>query len=287
MRQSLSSAAILTLPLLLGSCQKVPDLGALGAELKKFLPTIAYDSLDVKSIDFKRIQADVVLSVDNPNPVELGLNTLDYALKVGGSDLLTGSTTAGLTMGASSKSELRVPISVVYADIGDVLSATKGKDEIGWSLSGEMGVKTPIGVAPLPVNVSGTMPALRTPSIKFDKIRVEELKILENKASLAVDLAVTNDQASALSLADVQYGLKLQSNEVANGRVDSLGSAAAGTSTVTLPVDLSLTGLGQTLLDVLTNKGDIKADLSASMTVQTPFGPVPLSIDEGGQVKVL
>jgi len=49
---------------------------------------------------------------------------------------------------------------------------------------------------------------------------------------------------------------------------------------VTLPVDISLRGLGSALIDTLVNKEPVDLGLAAEVTVETPLGDLPLAVDE-------
>jgi hypothetical protein len=69
--------------------------------------------------------------------------------------------------------------------------------------------------------------------------------------------------------------------------IDELASAKPGESgTISLPVTLNLLQLGATIVEAITQKTKLDVGLDATLAVGTPFGVVPLSIDERGKVDV-
>ena len=276
------------LPLLaLAGCPKLGDLGGVADALDPYMPKVSYSDLSLRDIDWEQAEVDLVFDVTNPNPLKVSLASLSYALELEGNSVLSGDKSDGLDLPAEGQTQLTVPLTLVFADIASLLSEVKGKDELGFELSGNMGFDTPVGVAKVPYDASGKFPVLRTPRFSFEGVRVGELAVLQNKASIEVDLGVENRGENTLSFADFDYTFSLKGTEVASGTVADLGDAAGNaTSTLTLPIDLQLTSLGSSIVDLIKNKGSADAGLTATMDVTTPWGELPLEIDESGKVTV-
>jgi hypothetical protein len=83
-----------------------------------------------------------------------------------------------------------------------------------------------------------------------------------------------SDQGTPLSIAGLNYGLKLSGTEVATGETRSDGS------TVTLPIELKLLELGVVIVDAITKKTELKVGFDADATIGTPLGEIPLAISE-------
>jgi hypothetical protein len=74
---------------------------------------------------------------------------------------------------------------------------------------------------------------------------------------------------------------------VAAGRITQLGGVEGATNgTLTLPVAIDLVGVGAEVIQALTQRDPLNIGLAATMDVDTPFGVVPLSIDQTGNVTV-
>lgn len=274
---------VLLLTMLMG-CQK---LGSVGDALKTRQPTISYKRLKTDSISFSGVDATLVFAIDNPNPVQIALSSLDYALQIEGQQILSGDKSDGLTLAASGSTNLRVPLSLQFSDIEGLLDATRGKDELDFSVSGDMGFNTPIGELTLPYDAGGNFPVLRAPKVSLKKLRVEQLALVQDKASLALDLDVTNRGGAAISFKDIDYKLSLAGSSVASGTLAQLGSIeGTETETVTVPIDIKLTGLGQAIITALTDRSALSAVFKADLDVATPFGDVPLSLNENGRLQI-
>jgi LEA14-like dessication related protein len=266
--------ALALLPLTLAGCSEL-------------LPTIAFDRFDVQDLSFEKIDTDFVFRVDNPNPVSIDLSTYGYALQFESVQLLAGENDDGFTLEADGGSELSLPVGVVFADAWNLVQATRGEDEIGFGLDGHFGFDTPIGEADLPFSESGEFPALRTPKFSFQQIRVGKLDVLTGEADLEIDLGVDNEHGSMLWFDQFNFDLGLAGTNVVAGTIPTLGAVeGATTETVTLPISANLLNAGVAVITSLINKEPLQMQLAASMDVDTPFGVVPLQIDESGQISV-
>ena len=256
-------------------------------QLEAFVPTVNFQRMDVNDIDFERVQADFIFSVDNPNPIEVGLSSFSYDFGLQGESLLDGDNQEGFQLEAVGASDLSLPLSLDWTDAWDAVQATRGVDEVGFGLGGHLGFDTPLGEARVPYNEDGSFPALRTPRFQFQRVRVERLNLLSQEAELAVDLGVDNPHASTLFFDAVSYDLDLGGGAVATGSIREWGGVEGATEgTLTLPVVIDLLGVGSEVVSALTQRDPLNIGLEATMDVDTPFGIVPLSIDETGNVTV-
>jgi hypothetical protein len=103
---------------------------------------------------------------------------------------------------------------------------------------------------------------------------------------LDIDLGVDNELGSTLFFNRFDYGLSLGGNDVADGVVPTFDVGGATKSTLTLPVTVDLFSLGAGVVDAILDGGSVDVGLEATMDVDTPFGVVPLTIDETGQVSI-
>ncbi|MEL6348261.1 MAG: LEA type 2 family protein [Myxococcota bacterium] len=274
----------ISLLLLMMGCSK---LGNLGNALEAYKPNVKFNRLDLRDINFNKVDTTLVFDVNNPNPIDLGLASFAYTLSLEGQRLTAGDRDKGFNVPGEGAAELKIPLSVVFTDIPELLDNTRGKDELGFAVRGDMGFNTPLGVVELPYNAEGKMPVIRAPKVQVSALRVDELALLQNRATLALDLNVTNRGGAAIGLKNVGYGFKLNNRRVATGDVAQLGSIDGdGQETVTVPITFSLTEVGSGLIDLLKSKGQVNAQFNAELTVDTPFGAVPFSFDEGKRLSL-
>lgn len=254
------------------------------AELDAFLPKVSFDRLDVREVSFEHVEADFVFLVDNPNPIQIDLASFSYALALEGVELLSGDAPEGFVLEQSGGSELVLPVGLVFAEIFETIDATRGEDVVDFDIAGHFGFDTPAGVARLPYDEAGDFPAIRTPTFTFQNLRVARIGF--DSADLELDLGVDNAHGSALLFENFDYDLELEGTEIVSGLISTFEVEGATTGTVTLPIQIDLISAGVTLIDAILSGGKIDLGLDASMDVDTPFGVIPLSIDETGKLTV-
>jgi len=252
--------------------------------LADYMPQVAFDRLDVQSVNWDGADANFVFTINNPNPIQVKLARFDYSLAFADVEWLSGDDPDGLVLDASGSSELALPVNIVFQDLFDVVQATRGMDTIPFGLQGSFGFDTPVGVADLPYDADGDFPALRTPTFAFKKVRVDSLDW--TSARLAVDLNVDNEHASNLDFRNFDYRVKMDGTTVGTGLLADLGSVTGdSTGVLSVPLTIDFLSAGTAIYDAI-NSGQVNVGLAAGTDVDTPFGVIPLSIDETGNVQV-
>ncbi len=286
LRSHARHAAWLAPTLLLATgCPKLGGLEGIGEALDPYKPKVTFKKVGLRDINWEEVDLNLVFKVENPNPLKVALAKFSYDLDLEGNDIVKGSMDDGLELPAEDSATLKIPLTLTFSEMASLLSDTKGKDELSMGLSGKLGFNTPVGVVEVPYNAEGDVPVLRPPKFAFKGIQIDKVDLLSNKASMKVNLKVTNQGKESLAFENFDYTFKLKDTKVAAGKVSSLGEADGdGTSTLSLPIDVTLSSLGSSVVSLIKDGGDADAGLKASMDVTTPFGAVPLSINESGKV---
>lgn len=256
-----------------------------GADLSGFIPTVTFSRFSVNDLDFEHIDTDFVFSVDNPNPVGVPLDRFNYDLSLMDVSIVTGDDPSGLELVADGSSEVALPVSLDFANIYDAITATRGEDDVGFGLAGDFGFDTDIGPVDITYDERGDFPALRTPKVKLGKLKLQTIGSSKVDFGLAID--VDNDHGSALGFTDLGMKIKFAGVQVGNGTIADAGSVdGASTGTLELPFSVDYADAIDAIAAVASGE-PLKVDLDADVTVSTPFGPVPLHIDEGGNIDVV
>jgi LEA14-like dessication related protein len=266
------TAAFLMTSLLLGGCQ----------EAEPFLPKVKFERFDIKTLSWADISTDFVFAVTNPNPIKVGVDTFNYDFDLADTDLLDGDNANGFKLKAEGTSDLTLPVDLVFAETWETVQATRGLDDVPFRLAGEFGFDTPLGMVNIPYDEDGDFPALRTPKFQFKGLRVADVSL--TNATLELELGVDNDHGSTLFFDNFGYGITLAGADVASGLVQTFDVLGSDEGTVTLPIDINILTAGVTLADALFSGGDLPVGLVANMDVDTPFGILPLAVDQSGDV---
>ncbi|MCA9515662.1 MAG: LEA type 2 family protein [Myxococcales bacterium] len=264
------------------------NLGQLGDALEPYTPKLHFKELSLQGIDFQHVDVDFVFQIDNPNPLNVKLATFSYALGLEGVEFLKGVNNDGVALKAKGSSELALPVSVRFEDLFKLVGAVDGKDDIAFSLAGDFGFNTPVGVAKVPYKEEGRFPVIHAPDVSLEGIRMGKLDLLSQTATLNLDVGLANDHGgSALSFDAFDYKVDLGASQVAAGLVDSIAAAAPDKKqVVTIPINLNLRSVGAAIVSAVTKKTALDVKLGATVKVGTPFGQVPLSIDETGNLSI-
>lgn len=265
--------ALLPLLVLLPACEAI----------EPFTPKVRFDRLQMKELDFQHADVDFVFAIDNPNPVNIGLESFSYDLALEEIPFLSGDDADGFDLAANGSSELALPLDLVFAEVFDVVQATRGADTIRFGLDGKLGFGTPAGAVQVPYRESGDFPALRAPTFRFQNLRVPSVDF--STARVEVDLGVDNAHGTTLFFDNFDYDLSLGGKRVADGIVQTFAVDGDTESTLTLPITVNLLSVGDVILDAIAGE-KIDLGLSAGMDVDTPFGVIPLSIDESGKLSL-
>ncbi len=277
--------------------------------LSQFLPTIAFEGLQVNEVTFEEVDTEFLFAIDNPNPVGIDIEDFSYSLAFADVSWMDGDNPDGLLLGASGASEVAFPTNIVFADLFDMVQAARGSDHLPFGLSGDFGLRLDSStlvtenssdseasedsqVVHLPYDAEGDFPALRKPKFSFNKLRVKSLSWSEIKLDLVMD--VDNEHASNLIFQRFAYDLSLGGNSTLSGVVDDLeevihgGDAAvdAPNQKVRLPIAIDSLSVIGNLWDLLRNGQRLNAQFSATTDVDTPFGLMELAVDETGDLDV-
>ena len=278
MKISRALMALSLLPLLT-ACEGWEDF-----ELDPYLPTVTFENLDVLDVTWEGVEADFVFNVNNPNPIDVNLARFDYGLAFQEVEWLNGDDPDGLTLGASGSSELALPVAFKFQDLYDLVQAVRGQDNIDFGLQGSFGFDTPAGPIDLPYNEAGDFPAPRKPEISLNGLKVQNIAL--SGADLNLKLDVDNSHGSKLGLAALDYDISLAGIDLGSGYIADLGAVEGDSqSRLTIPIHVDFLGGASALYSVLQGE-KLDVDLQATMDVDTPFGVLPLSVNEFGQVNV-
>jgi|GEM_PF-1136185 len=260
------------------------QLGSLGDALAPFTPKLRFKEMSLKSLSFSAIDVDFLFALDNPNPVSVKLASFGYALGLQGVEILKGTQNDGLKLEARGESELAIPLSLTYARIFELVAASKGKDNLDYSIGGQLGFNTPVGVAHVPFQHRGAFPVLHAPDFSIKGISLGDFSPLQGKARLDLKLGVANPSGgSAVGFQNLRYNISLMGSPIVESVLAAVPDVASGASSeVVIPIVVNLLTAGATIADSITNKKPLDLGFQGIVDVRTPFGVIPFDIKEVG-----
>lgn len=265
--------------LALSGCQN-GALQGLGDIVRAMAPTTRLDHAELTRVDWDGAAVDLHLAVDNPNPIGVRLASFDWQVDVAEHPLLSGVAEEGLDIAASGSSTLRFPVALAWTEVGDVVTDVRERTEVPLRLAGSMAVRTPVGPVTVPVDVATTVPVLHIPRIEPVAVRVGPIDLLRQRVELQVVLAISHRFAQTAAFKDMRWALTMDGRPLVDGQIAEVAAVEPGqTAEIVLPVGLNLLQAGAAIVSKVREPGPVAVDLTAGLSVATPFGDLPLSVD--------
>jgi LEA14-like dessication related protein len=232
---SIASALLLAL----AACAEVGKV--IGASFER--PRLSFLGWEPREADLEGVTLDLRWRIDNPNAVGLRLQSLDYRLDVEGHQAIAGSAGGGIHVPSRGSAPVDLPVRVRYADVPPLVDSLFGREILGWRISGEAALDTPVGPIRIPFSREGQVPAPRPPRISLQGLSVHDLSL--GGLTLDVRLAIENPNAFPVPLGALDYSLRLGGAEVVAGASHPLAPLPPAKGAVAvLPVHLSFAAAG-------------------------------------------
>ena len=269
--------------LLLTGCALLKQLGEL--DIDQYRPTLHFDRMELRDLNFDQAEVDFHFRIDNPNPVGLDLSSFSWNLLLQEQPFLDGVNADGLKLEPQGSSTVTLPVTVGFEQM---LAARElqGQDEVDYRLDGSFGFMTPVGELQLPYTHKGALPVLRRPKAAFHRLNWKGVDLGSQTANLGLVLNLSHEQGTNLEFLDLAYAITFEGTEVGTGVKKTIGAIEPGqTRKVALPIEVQLVGLGGELVKRIKNKRPVDVGLVADVDVATPWDfTIPLHIERGREM---
>lgn len=238
-------------------------------------PKLTFRSAAVESLDLEGATVGFTFDLENPNGFGVDVARVGWQMEVEQTRVAGGELPGGLAIRANATSPVTFPVRVRFRDVPGILSLLRGgKDEIGYRLSGAVGVKTPVGVVDLPLSHTDRLRLPDLPRFGIDGLAVRSVSL--TTVALDVKVRVTNPNAFPLPAGKLDYALAVGGARVARAEGAALGAVAGrGSAVVAIPVRVDLASAGRVAQD-LVRGGEVQVGLTG--TAEVAGLPLPLDL---------
>jgi len=129
------------------------------------LPAIRFKSIRLKKISLSGAQLDLGLQLKNPNALNFTVKKLNYQLDVNGTNWLSGLTKQPITIHKKDQSEIHLPITLNFMDMGMAVYRLLTSDQkLNYHLKGKADFNTPLQLLhsfSLPFDESGKIDLIK------------------------------------------------------------------------------------------------------------------------------
>ncbi len=247
-------------------------------------PTVEFEELEFKRVDFDRADAAFVLNVVNPGPAKLRVAPTEWTLELAGRAFGEGSGGRGTRIAAQDQSTVRIPVALRWREVLEVAGVEPGDDAVPYELRAKVAVETPSGEVTLPVHHEGMLPVLHPARLQLYELRLLGLQGAGQFAQLELDLELGTDQGTPVSFDSINYRVLVDGMPLASGQLSK--SNVGQSSRLTVPLRMALLQLPPRLATAMRTGGIIDVRLSASSRVSTPLGVVSLDVEDSRSLPV-
>jgi len=225
-------------------------------------PEASIGAVTVSELNFEGAGLDVAVEVNNPNPYQIRLGRLDYALTVQDKQVLSGQQEENTSLKAEQSQTIVFPVKVRFEDLLAAVSGLKQQNIVNYGLEGGITAAVPmVGDIRLPFSRRGRLPVPKMPKVAVEGLHLDSITMLG--ASLKLALSLENPNNFSVNLDQFDYAFKLNNNDVAGGRAGTALSAGPGqTNRIELPLDISFASAGLALYQVLKGGQDLNYELN-------------------------
>ncbi len=111
------------------------------------IPKIAIKTLHVKKLSFSQADLELVVKLTNPNGFSLNLKNMAYRFTVAGKNWLTGESAKQEAISAKGESDVSLPISIHFSDIGmAIYQAIVNGKPLPYNFSGKLKLSSSLPV---------------------------------------------------------------------------------------------------------------------------------------------
>ena len=259
------------LPALLSGCAGLENLAKAAFQP----PRLSFRSAALDALDLDGATLAFTWDLENPNPIGVDVARAGWQIEVEGARLAAGDLPAGLAIPANGKAPVTFPVRVRFRDVPGIVSLLgSGRTDLGYKLSGSIGVRTPVGVLDLPMSHADRVKVPALPRFALEGLRVRSISL--SAIAVGVRLRVQNPNAFPLPGGELQYALALAGTPVARAESASVVAVPGGGSAVVeIPVKIDVASAGRVAAD-LARGSDVQVDLTGN--AQVAGLPVPLDV---------
>ncbi len=281
---------ILTIFILLGVL--IPGCAILDAILGQRIkePVVRVESVDFGNVSFESLELLFNFTIENPNQLGISLSSFDYELLLNEKSFVKGDQQDGMRIDANAISSVRIPVELKFRDIIESVQSVAQQDSSRYHFKSGFSFSLPvIGDVRIPVQRSGNIPVIKTPSINVAHFKIDNISFTGANATLALN--INNPNAFSLGVKNLQYAFTIDGIKVVEGTRNSAVSINRNDdSRIEIPVSINFTDFGQTIYRIFRGEQKAQFRLTGSAAFDSSldfFQNIPLNFDTAGELPLI
>lgn len=237
--------------------------------VEKLTPKVTVANVNITHLDAEKIKAICTVGLQNPLPVELTAQKLDYEVLIDSQRVIKDSYNKPITIQSSGQSSVQIPMEIASKPLARLLKYFDDKhiDSAHYVFKATVWVKVPIaGQKSFTFNLAKKLPAIRLPKIKPGKINIAKLGF--KNTSMSMMLHVTNPGLIPIKLKDGKYDVTIAQDIRMDGLMGKIiNIPAKGAQDVPVTLNMKTGKAGKIAWKMLFDKKDtpFKIDFSCKI----------------------
>jgi len=252
---------LILMTLLLTGCSNLQNM----AKAQK--PQAQISSVTVSQLSLTEVTLLAKVTVKNPNPFKLPGVGLTLDLNIGGKKIVTVvQPDSSISLPAKGSRDITLPVTLKFTDLYRTVSGIKDTSSVAYEITGRINMKVPLlGDVSLPLSHKDTLPIPQLPDVSLQKVSVQEASF--TRLRLTVDIAISNPNAFALNINTLNYQLSAAGKTLTSSSIKPLKLNTGERKTLSVPLSLSLSEAGSSVLRLLTGKAAVTYTLNGEMGI--------------------
>ena len=235
-------------------------------------PTAQVNSVSLTDVTLQTATLLFDLSVNNPNAIPIESEGLDYNLSISQKSLVSvNRSREKIDLPARGRGKLSVPVTVNFADVYDVASTMRGRNEIDYAM--ELGIYFDlplIGQFRVPISYQDSLPIPRLPSIGFAGVNLENVSL--GGADIVLELDISNGNSFGIDLNQLTYQISANGTPLGRGQVASINMPENNRSRLKLPLNFKFDRLGTAMYRLLSSNDPVTIGFSGGVDLLPEIG---------------
>jgi LEA14-like dessication related protein len=250
-------------------------------------PDVWISNVSVADASFEHVDLLFDVAIKNPNNVAATLHGFNYSLLLDNLQVLNGTQETTIAIAARDSSTVPVPVTIRLADVYELYTNLRDKDEIPYALLADLNFDLPLlGRVNVPVAREGMLPIPKEPIITVEDLKVTRVGL--TSADVELYLRINNPNTFDVLLDSLAYEFSVNDTQWGRGSIKERTTVnEKGETILRLPFTLDTAAMGQTFTRFLSGMEPIKYRLQGAATLDTTSSLIRhiyLPIDREGQL---
>jgi len=218
-------------------------------------PRVEMTRFVVKKLTRESADMDMRVIIDNPLPVSVRMDSLQYKIYIGGVEVMKSTYPKNVNIKSNGNSEIVLPVFVKTKKLENVLLKLEKEkvDSTDYTISGSALISfLTFKDKPYEFTFTRRAPAYIIPKLVVEKIKVEKLRLKHSK--ILIKVTIVNSNNMAFDFKQTHYKMQMDKDHLIEGSLEEVVHIPArGKVTIDLISDLSLKEALEAGFDYLLN----------------------------------